>query len=151
MNFADDDVLALSKIFRKVENEATHIKQFVRFRKTADGLFFAVVEPLYNVLPLCSNFFEDRYADQTWILYDLKRNYGLYYDLEKTEVIHFEHFDSSLKTGHLAAEKLDDYEIVFQKLWKDYLSAVTIRERKNLRLQRQFMPKRFWKYLIEKH
>jgi probable DNA metabolism protein len=150
MNFADDDVLALSKIFTKVQRETTHIKQFVRFQKTADGMFFALVEPLYNVLPLCLPFFEDRYADQSWILYDSKRNYGLYYDLEKTEVISFEHFDRSVKTGQLAAEQMDEYEAAFQKLWKDYLSAITIKERKNLRLQQQFMPKRFWKYLIEK-
>jgi probable DNA metabolism protein len=150
MNFADDDVLALSKIFKKVQREATRIKQFVRFQKTADGMFFAVVEPLYNVLPLCSPFFEDRYADQPWVLYDSKRNYGLYYDLEKTEEIRFEHFDFSLKTGQLSVEQMDECEAAFQKLWKDYLTAITIHERKNLRLQRQFMPKRFWKYLIEK-
>jgi probable DNA metabolism protein len=150
MNFADDDVLALSKIFKKVQREATHIKQFVRFQKTSDGIFFAVVEPLYNVLPLCAPFFEDRYADQLWILYDSKRNYGLYYDLKKTEVIHFEHFDLSLQTGQLTAEQMDDCEAAFQKLWKDYLTSATIQERKNLRLQRQFMPKRFWKYLTEK-
>jgi probable DNA metabolism protein len=150
MNFADDDVLSLSKIFKKVERETTHIKQFARFQKTADGIFFSVMEPLCNVLPLCSSFFEDRYADQQWILYDSKRNYGLYYDLEKTEVIHFEHFNLSLKTGQLAVEQMDEYEAAFQKLWKDYLKAVTIQERKNLRLQQQFMPKRFWKYLTEK-
>jgi probable DNA metabolism protein len=150
MNFADDDVLALSKIFKKVQNETSHIKQFVRFQKTADGLFFAVIDPLYNVLPLCSDFLEDRYADQQWVVYDSKRNYGLFYDLEKTEIIHFEHGDVSLKTGQLTPEKMDDYEAAFQKLWKEYLAAVTIRERKNLKLQRQHMPKRFWKYLIEK-
>jgi probable DNA metabolism protein len=150
MNFADDDVLALSKIFRKVERETTHIKQFVRFQKTSDGMFFALVDPLYNVLPLCSAFFEDRYACQSWLLYDSRRNYGLYYDLEKVEVIHFEHFNLSLKTGHLTVNQLDDYELAFQRLWKEYLSAVTIPERKNLRLQQQFMPKRFWKYLTEK-
>ncbi|MDR2621892.1 MAG: TIGR03915 family putative DNA repair protein [Dysgonamonadaceae bacterium] len=149
MNFADDDVLALSKIFKKVQRETERIKQFVRFQKTSDGMFFALVEPLYNVLPLCSSFFEDRYADQLWILYDSKRNYGLYYDLKKTEVIHFEHFDLTLKAGQLSVEQMDEYEAAFQKLWKDYLAAVTIQERKNLRLQRQFMPKRFWKYLIE--
>jgi probable DNA metabolism protein len=150
MNFADDDVLALSKIFKKVQNETSHIKQFVRFQKTTDGLYFAVIDPLYNVLPLCSDFLEDRYADQQWIVYDSKRNYGLFYDLEKTEIIHFEQGDISLKTGQLTPEKMDDYEAAFQKLWKEYLAAATIRERKNLKLQRQHMPKRFWKYLIEK-
>jgi probable DNA metabolism protein len=150
MNFADEDVLALSKIYKKVANESTHIKQFVRFQKTVDGIYFAVIDPLYNVLPLCSGFFEDRYADQQWILYDFKRNYGLFYDLKKTEIVHFENPDASLQTGKLAAEKRDEQETAFQNLWKDYLKAITIQERKNLKLQRQFMPKRFWKYLTEK-
>ena len=150
MNFADDDVLILSKIYKKVMNETTHIKQFVRFQKTADGMYFAVMNPIYNVLPLCSDFFKDRYADQQWILYDSKRNYGLFYDLEKTEIIHFENSNFALQTGQLIPESMDEQELAFQNLWKDYLKAVTIQERKNLRLQHQFMPKRFWKYLIEK-
>ena len=150
MNFADDDVLMLSKIYKKVINETSHIKQFVRFQKTADEMFFAVVDPIYDVLPLCSDFFGDRYADQQWILYDSRRNYGLFYDLKKTEIIHFDSPNQSLQSGQLTPESMDEQELAFQNLWKDYLKAVTIQERKNLKLQRQFMPKRFWKYLIEK-
>jgi probable DNA metabolism protein len=150
MNFADEDVLALSKIFKKVQNETNRIKQFVRFQKTADGMYFAVVDPLYDVLPLCEHFFEDRYADQQWILYDSRRNYGLFYDKTKTEIVRFDHFDTSLQKGKLTPEKLDDYEAAFQNLWKEYLHSITIQERKNLKLQRQNMPKRFWKYLTEK-
>jgi probable DNA metabolism protein len=150
VNFADEDVLALSKIYKKVANEMTHIKQFVRFQKTADGIFFAVMDPLYNVLPLCASFFQDRYADQRWIIYDSRRNYGLFYDLNTTEIIHFDQPPVSLTTGRIGREQQDDTEKVFQDLWNDYLKAITIRERKNLKLQRQFMPKRFWKYLIEK-
>jgi probable DNA metabolism protein len=150
VNFADDDVLFLSQIYKKVQNEVNHIKQFVRFQKTAEGMYFAVIDPLYNVLPLCSDFFQDRYADRQWLIYDSRRNGGLFYDLEKTEWVRFEHPVSSLQTGNLTPEQMDDHELVFQNLWKDYLKAITIRERKNLKLQRQFMPKRFWKYLIEK-
>jgi probable DNA metabolism protein len=151
VNFADDDVLFLSRIYKKVQNEMTHVKQFVRFQKTADGMYFAVIDPLYNVLPLCSDFFEDRYADQQWIIYDSRRNYGLFYDLKKTEWVRFDHPVPSLQTGKLSPEQQDDYEKAFQDLWKDYLKAITIQERKNLKLQRQFMPKRFWKYLTEKN
>ena len=150
VNFADDDVLMLSKIYKKVSNERTHMLQFVRFQKTSDGMYFAVMDPLYNVLPLCVDFFQDRYADQQWLIYDTRRNFGLYYDLTKTEVVHFEHPPVHLKTGKISTEQQDDYEKAFQALWKDYLQAITIQPRKNLRLQRQFMPKRFWKYLIEK-
>ncbi|MCL1937913.1 MAG: TIGR03915 family putative DNA repair protein [Candidatus Azobacteroides sp.] len=150
VNFADEDVLFLSKIYKKVQNEAERVKQFVRFQKTADGIYLAIMDPLYNVLPLCSDFFQDRYADQSWLVYDSRRNYGLFYDLRKTEVVHFDQPIRPLQTGKMEDEHLDESEIAFQRLWNDYLKAITIRERKNLRLQRQFMPKRFWKYLTEK-
>ncbi|MFW6294603.1 MAG: DUF4130 domain-containing protein, partial [Halanaerobium sp.] len=35
-------------------------------------------------------------------------------------------------------------------LWKSFFSAVSIKNRLNPKLQRQFMPKKYWKYLIEK-
>jgi len=149
-NFADPDVLELSKIYKKVSREEERIRQFVRFQKTADGLFFAVMDPAYNVLPLTARFFKTRYADQQWIIYDVKREYGLYYDLKTVETIHFDQLPVVSETGRLATEKLDGCETVFQDLWKDYLKAITIRERRNLKLQRQHMPKRFWKYLTEK-
>ena len=149
-NFADQDVLELSKIYRKVTREEERIRQFVRFQKTADGIFFAVMDPAYNVLPLTARHFKIRYADQQWVIYDVKREYGLFYDLRTVETVHFDNLQIDLKTGKLSADKLDEYEAAFQDLWKDYLKAITIRERRNLRLQRQFMPKRFWKYLTEK-
>ena len=130
--------------------ETERMRQFVRFRKTADGMYFSVMEPLYNVLPLCIDFFQNRYADQQWLIYDTRRNFGLFYDLQKTEIVSFDKLDAAVLSGQLTAEQTDESELEFQKLWKDYLNAVTIRERKNLRLQRQFMPKRFWKYLVEK-
>ena len=150
LNFADDDVLKLSKIYKKVQWEAEHMRQFVRFQKTADGVFFAIFEPMYNVLPLASEYFEERFADQQWIVYDIKRGYGLYYDLEKTEIVRFENLQVSHKTGQLSPDKLDEYELAFQQLWKDYFKSITIKERINPKLHRQHLPKRFWKYLTEK-
>jgi len=149
-NFADPDVLELSKIYKKVKREGERIGQFVRFQKTADGIFFAVMDPEYNVLPLTARHFKTRYADQQWIIYDVRREYGLYYNLKTVETIHFDQLPADPKTGKLSADKLDEYETSFRDLWKDYLKAITIRERLNLKLQRQHMPKRFWKYLTEK-
>lgn len=150
LNFADADVLELSKIYKKVKREEEKMRQFVRFQKTSDGVFFACIEPLYNVLPLSSPFFEDRFAAQSWIIYDVKRKYALYYDLNKTEEVYFDNFQLDVKTGKLSENQLDVYEIDFQKLWKQYFKSVSIKERRNLKLQRQHMPKRFWKYLTEK-
>jgi hypothetical protein len=38
-----------------------------------------------------SNFFKNRYADQRWIIYDLKRKYGLYYNLETVAEIQLDY------------------------------------------------------------
>jgi len=149
-NFADPDVLELSKVYKKVTREEERIRQFVRFQKTTDGLFFAAMSPAYNVLPLTARFFKSRFADQPWVIYDVKREYGLYYDLNTVETVYFDQLPGAKETGKLTTEKLDEYEAAFQDLWKDYLKAITIRERLNLKLQRQHMPKRFWKYLTEK-
>ena len=150
LNFGDNDVLELSKMFKKVQNEYTRMKQFVRFQKTSDGMYFAAIEPAYDVIPLCIDFFRDRYADQQWILYDIKRNYGIFYDLNQTQIVQFDELPLSLQTGQLQEERLDETEIAFRNLWKGYLQAVTIQERKNLKLQKQHMPVRFWKYMTEK-
>jgi len=149
-NFADPDVLELSKIYKKVTREEERIRQFVRFQKTADGLFFAVMNPAYNVLPLTARFFKTRYADQQWIIYDIKREYGLFYDFKTVETVHFDQLPFASENGQLATDKLDEYETAFQNLWRDYLKAITINERRNLKLQRQHLPKRFWTYLTEK-
>ena len=75
-NFADPDVLRLAQIWKKVDGERVHIMQFVRFQKAADGTFFAAFEPQYNALPLTVQHFKDRFANQKWIIYDMKRRYG---------------------------------------------------------------------------
>lgn len=75
-NFGDPDVLRLAQIWKKVDGERVHLMQFVRFQKAADGTFFAAFEPQYNALPLTVHHFKDRFADQKWIIYDMKRRYG---------------------------------------------------------------------------
>lgn len=148
-DFADDDVLQVEKIARKVNRERQHLIMFVRFQKAADDLFFAPVSPVFNSLPLTMSHFTDRFADQKWLIYDVRRRYGFYYDLKAATEI-------TLKDdGHLLGGKLDEElmakdEKLFQEMWRSYFKAMTIKERINPRLQRQHMPQRYWKFLPEK-
>ncbi|MDR0995576.1 MAG: TIGR03915 family putative DNA repair protein [Tannerella sp.] len=147
-DFTDKDVLETQQIARKVDNEREHLLQFVRFQKTADGIYFAPVAPIYNVLPLTTRHFAARFADQPWLIYDLKRHYGYYYDLKSPVEVQMAD-ESGLMDGQLDASRLAPGEQLFQKAWKNYTVALTIRERLNPKLQRQFMPRRFWKYMPE--
>lgn len=150
-NFADPDVLELSKIWKKVNGERYRLLQFIRFQKAIDGTFFAPVEPIYNVLPLTIAHFQDRFADQPWLIYDIKRKYGFYYDLKSVEEVTFEdETQKHLITGMLDETMTDKDERFFQDLWKTYFKAVCIKERLNPRKHRQDMPVRYWKLLTEK-
>lgn len=149
-NLGDPDVLQTAKIWKKVNNERMRVMQFFRFQKAADGTYFAAVAPVYNVLPLVLPYAQDRFADQRWLLYDLKREYGYYYDLRETTEVRFEEKDSHLLTGLLADDIMDKDEKLFQRMWKAYFKSIAIRERLNPRLHRQHMPERFWKYMPEK-
>jgi probable DNA metabolism protein len=149
-DFSDDDIIAVEKIARKVSRERLYLIQFVRFQKAADDIFFAPVSPVYNALPLTLPHFTDRFAGQKWLIYDVKRRYGYYYDLKTAVEVTLDD-DTHLLSGKLNEELLAQDEKLFQDLWKSYFQSMTIKERLNPRLQRQHMPRRFWKFLPEKN
>lgn len=142
-NLGDPDILETAKIWKKVNNERLRVMQFFRFQKAADGTYFAAIAPIYNVLPLVLPYAQDRFADQQWLIYDLKREYGYYYDLNDTIEVRFEEKDSHLLTGLLSEDIMDKDEKLFQSMWKEYFKSIAIKERLNLRLHRQHMPARF--------
>jgi len=125
---------------------------FVRFNaidNQGDKVYFATVSPCYNALPFAIDFFQDRFADQKWAIFDTKRQYGYFYDLTHTEIITLDEQDNLLISGHINDDLLSPSEKQFQKMWYRYCQATTIKERINPKLQRQFMPTRFWQHLPE--
>jgi len=150
-NFGNPYVMAVSKMDKRVNREKHRMKAFIRFQKTADGIYYCPVEPDFNVLPLIATFFKNRYADQQWIIYDVKRKYGLFYDLHSVTEITYE-FVSAIDTSKIVLPKelTDDKEELASILWKDYFNSTNIPARKNMKLHIQHVPKRYWKYLNEK-
>lgn len=149
-DFGDSDVLYLTQTATKVKKEAMRMLQFVRFQRTKDNLWFCGIEPRYDVIPMVVNHFKNRFADQKWLLYDLKRNYGVLYDRNKLEEVVLSNQTFNQYSGEVQQNLLEEGEEFYQKLWKSYFNHINIKERKNLKLQRQHMPRRFWKYLPEK-
>jgi probable DNA metabolism protein len=143
-------VWAVKQAAKRVKREAHRMEAFVRFKLTTDQLYYAIIEPDCDVLPLISSHFESRYADQRWLIYDAKRRYGIYYDLETVTTVAIE-FQYGRATSQLIAEISDESEEFYQELWRRYFKSVTIDARKNKRLQLQHMPKRYWKHLTEKN
>jgi probable DNA metabolism protein len=150
LNFGKTYVLEMFKLDKKVCREAQRILMFVRFQKTADEIYYASFDPKYNVLPLVINHFEKRFADQKWLIYDTRRNYGFFYDLKDTMEVTLTESLTDPVTGKIDKSVMGQDEQLFQELWKGYFNSICIKERLNPKLHRQLLPKRFWKYLTEK-
>jgi probable DNA metabolism protein len=148
-DFGNAAVLAVHQMAKKVQREKHRMEAFVRFQQTADGLYYAIIEPDFDVLPLITKHFRDRYADQRWMIWDGKRKYGIYYDLQTVTLVQVS-FGAGTNSGKDVSAVYDESEALYQQLWQHYFKSVNIPARKNTRLHLQHMPVRYWKYLPEK-
>jgi probable DNA metabolism protein len=142
-DYSNSLILHIKDTVKKVFREKHRMEAFVRFQLTKDGLYYAVVEPDFNVLPLIAKHFKERYADQRWLIFDSYRRYGIYYNLHEVEEVQV-NFNANA-TADIIAED----EPLYQQLWQTYFKSVNIAARKNTKLHIQHMPKRYWKYLVE--
>jgi probable DNA metabolism protein len=147
-DYGNKNVLRVSEIVSMMRREKHRMEAFIRFKKLKDDTFYAAIEPDFNVLPLLIKHFKSRYADQKWLIYDIKRNYGLYYDLHDTEFIEMEFSETNNSAN--ASESFSEDEGIYQHLWKNYFNSVNIKSRKNTKLHLRHIPKRYWKHLTEK-
>ncbi len=80
-----------------VDREKERLERSLGFHLTNDEVYFATINPDFDVLPLLSKYFRHRFKEQAWVIYDKKRKYGLYYDLNGVEIISLD-LPFSLKT-----------------------------------------------------
>jgi probable DNA metabolism protein len=145
-NYRDEKILKLHQIDKQIGREVHRMHAFVRFQETKDGMMVSIIEPDFNVLPLIGKHFVDRYPAFEWLIYDGQRRYGIHFK-DSLSYITF----SETQHRYLADDVLTCAETQYQHLWRSYFRAVDIPERRNLKLHVQHVPKRYWKYLIEKN
>lgn len=148
-NYQDPEVLKAKQIVKQMGREVHRMHAFVRFQRMEDDVYFAAISPDFDVLPLIGNHFEKRYANQKWLIYDVMRGYGLYYNLRDARFVEME-LPKKIKPEKLDEALLHPEEEVYQQLWKDYFKAVNIKLRTNMRLHMKHVPRRYWRYLFEK-
>jgi probable DNA metabolism protein len=140
-HFSEDIVLKIHKTGMKVLGEKHRILGLLRFQEIFEDVFYASIEPDHNILRLITPHFTGRFADQNWIIHDIKRKLTAVYDKEVC-VISKTDFEGSF------SKSID--EANYQKMWKTYFENIAIKSRVNPKLQRSFMPARYWKHLVEK-
>jgi probable DNA metabolism protein len=138
---AEEPVHSVNRIARHVSHEAHKYKGFVRFREVEAGFLYAQIEPEADVLAFIAPHFVGRVGDRPWMIHDLQRNQAALYDLTSWRLV---------KDIELTAEPtLTSTEHDYAALWQRYFQRHAIPERHNPKLQRQHVPLRYRKHLIE--
>ena len=75
-----------------------------------------------------------------FIIHDKNRNLCFLYNQKEYKIISGE---------GLSIPSVSENEKMYQDLWKMFFKTIAIKERTNPRCQMQYMPKKYWKDLIE--
>jgi probable DNA metabolism protein len=123
----------------RTAREGHRLKGLARFREAVDGTLYAPLSADANVLPLLAPHFTRR-LDRPWVLHDVRRALGAIGR------------DGRYLLGTLEAPDgvvWSAAEGDCQELWRTFHHHIAIPERVSPRRQRQFMPLKYWEYLVE--
>jgi probable DNA metabolism protein len=77
---------------------------------------------------------------EPWLIHDCRRGLGLFAQGRHWRL-------ETIETGqpliHAEGEKK------YQQLWRTFFTEIAIPERRNPQLQKQFLPMKYWRYLVE--
>ena len=135
-----NEVLTVQKISKTVTFEIQRLKGFVRFHEIKENLFFSEIEPDNNILEILCEHFKKRLPSQNFMIYDSKRKLIGAYNTKELILT---------DCDNLPAIKISKIEKQYEEMWKMFFKTIAIKERTNSRLQRQYMPKRYWKHMLE--
>jgi len=136
-DMGDSDTLAVHSAVYKVQREIDRLRGLLRFFPQ-DGIYVARCAPDHFVLPQLAQYFSARFGEFSWAIIDEKRGLRLGRTPPADAKLVYE-------TGNAQGAGGDEWE----DLWRHYHSTINNESRNNPDLQRQFMPKRYWKYLPE--
>lgn len=125
------------KIKRKVLHENHRLKGLLRFKKY-DKCLVADISPDHNIIPIFYRHFERRLPNENWIIRDTGRKVAAVHFNGKTEIAQYD-------GGNILPQNNDEYE----GIWCAFYDAIAIKERENLRQRLNYMPRRYWKNIIE--
>lgn len=140
---ADPYVNLVAKLRIKVWHEMHRFFGFVRFREVGGGILFSKIAPENDILTMLAPHFENRFPNEAWMLFDESRGKVLVHRKGEKCVLHTGVFLSGQYR-----EALEEREM-YEDLWRTFCAGITIEERKNEKLQKHLVPKKFRENMTE--
>jgi probable DNA metabolism protein len=133
------EILPVEIAANRVSTELERFLGFVRFQD-AGRFLYAAIAPNNNILPLLADHFTDRLAGENFMIHDTGRDTALVWDRREVCLVPFR---------RAGTWRPSEEERLWQRLWREYFENIVINERRNLRLQARFAPRRHRSCLTE--
>lgn len=134
------DINRAYKLESQVVCETDRMKGFLRFAVMEGGVEYAQIEPENDILALLMPHFADRLKTIPFVIHDILRKKAGVYAKGRWIIA---------DADGLPEPKMADDEAFYAELWRSFYNAVSIEERKNLKLQTNMMPKKYRKHMTE--
>jgi len=162
-------VAAVVKASRRVTGEAHFFLGVVRFRLRG-SVYLSEIEPAVDVLPLIGDHFAQRFHDQSFAIHDRVRGRAVLHPANGPwEIVDVESDESAEGMGggtggsagsgaeggragdgaRRTEKRLPTRPDAYEEMWKRYFRTMSIDERRNPVCQRNFLPKKYWRQLVE--
>lgn len=132
-------VQKVNKAVRFLYRESHLLKGFIRF-SVHQKVLVTTIGPKNYVLPYLRAHFENRYPEESFLIYDETHELALIYAPYRSQILPLEKFKAA--PPDLEEEK-------FRVLWRCFYETIEIKPRHNERCRRTLLPKRYWKYMTE--
>ncbi|MGB5360101.1 TIGR03915 family putative DNA repair protein [Eudoraea sp.] len=149
IDLTDDLVFRINQLANMVSKKKNQMEAFMKFKVSIDGVHFIVIEPEFDILPLVSKHFRSNFNDRQWIIYDIKRNYGLYFDLHTIQLMSLDSKDI-IANARPSNNHIQTGAINVIELWNTYFANNSIKSLISNKLHTHQLPKRRRKYLEDK-
>ena len=131
-------VRAATDVIHQIGKELEHLKGFLRFKETTNGILYAACAPDNDILISLAPHFIRRLASP-FVLHDVSRGYAVCYNGET--VLRIEAEEATIPVSATEEE--------IAALWASYFKNVAIRARTNKKQQDNLMPRRYRKFMPE--
>lgn len=145
---ANDDIRKVFELSRHVHHEAHRMKQFLRFSEVEGNILYAHIEPCEDVTALVMPHFADRFPLENFVIADMGREIaGIHASGKDWFLIRM---DSRIREQMEALGKQKtDQEREMVELFRRLCHTIGIRERKDAKLQQQFLPLKYRAFMTE--
>lgn len=140
----DKDVCRIFELSRRTGNEARRYIEFVRFRELENGVLYSEIQAENQVLPMIGTHFADRFPNEDFMIYDVGHNDCLIHGRARPWFIL-----RDTRPQPEAGERLSEHEQEMQQLWRNFCRSISIEARENRRLQQQFWPLKYRRWMTE--